>query len=335
MKRINLLYLLLLLLSSCAEGDNIDVDNIYVDYTYSRRGTITNNNNDTVHIYYYGSHFKSLDIRIDSIVKCMDQNSSTQTQGASCFDYYLFDFGNNLTYIHMYNLKTRSLINRINSKMSNTLYHCNNVSFSNLYYSEFDLFPLLFVSQQRTTPQEVQVCRIVGEVNNPDISVASVIMLPDKADICVKNRSDVVLDNENHAMYLYTEDKDYNLCLIKFEIPQIMNNDTIYLTEKEIKEISIFDSRYVAKQGAVINNGFLYVIKGIPNRNPLGLTIINLSNHYWTEFDLSYYGVDWEPEGLFFYEDELYCTSNFNKGIYKIHLNTISSTKIHDFHFDN
>ena len=326
MKRLNLFIILAVLLCSCAEGDNLEYDT-NIDGLYSKQDAFLRNSNDTISIDFYDSIYKSLEIKIDSIVRYMNQSSATQTQGASCYNNYLFDFGNNMTYIHIYDMNTKSLVKRFNSQMSNALYHCNNVCFSNIYYSENDIFPLLFVSQQRTIPQEVQVCRITGELDNPEISIICVIMLPTIDDLCVKNRTDVVLDNENNAMYAYTESKDYNLCTLKFNIPQVLNNQTIYLSNQDIKEISIYNNIYVAKQGAVIKNGFLYVIKGIPNRNPLALTIINLYNHSWTEFDLSDYGVSWEPEGIFFYNEELYCTSNNNRGIYKFYFDSIVNTK--------
>ncbi len=124
-------------------------------------------------------------------------------------------------------------------------------------------------------------------------------------------------------MYAYTITSDsYKLCTYKFDIPDVLNNDTLFLTKEDIKEMHIYNTIYKAKQGAVIKNGFLYVTKGIPQKNPLELTIINLNNHSWKEFDLSKHHVNWEPEGLFFYNDELYCTANFNNGVYKICLSS-------------
>lgn len=320
MKYIYLLLVFLVFLSSCAEGGVMDVlDGLYVDSIYIQRDTIIRGSNDTVYTEVHDTIHKSLNIKIDSIVKYMDQQSVGQTQGASCYNNYLFDVGNNMTYIHIYDMDARSLVKRFRSRMSNILYHCNNACFSNIYYSDEDQFPLLFVSQQRTTPKQVHVCRISGELNEPNISLVCVIMLPTDNDLYIKNSADIVLNNDNNTMYAYAiTNNDYKLCTYQFDIPDVLNNDSVFLTKQDIKEMHIYNSEYRAKQGAVIKNGFLYVVKGIPNRNPLGLTIINLYNHSWKEFDLFDHHFGWEPEGLFFYNEELYCTTNYNKGVYKI-----------------
>lgn len=305
-------------MSSCAEGGTMDIlDGLFVDSILYKRDTVINSNNDTTFIEIHDTIRKPLNVKIEYIEKIMDQEPNSANQGASCYGNYLFSCTDYMTYFYVYDLYNKSFLKRHRTNQKNTKHHCNNICFSNIFYSDEDIFPLLFVSQQRKDPKEVQVCRLIGGIDDFQLSVVSTILLPTDVDLYIRNHADVVLDNDNNSMIAYTITDDLLLCTYKFDTPQVLNNDTIYLSKQDIKETNIYNTRYSAKQGAVIDNGFLYVVKGIPNRSPIGLTIINLFNHSWKELDLFHRGLGYEPEGLFFYDNELYCTT-YSNGIFRI-----------------
>ena len=60
-------------------------------------------------------------------------------------------------------------------------------------------------------------------------------------------------------------------------------------------------------QGAAYQDGLLYIGKGSPSVGFVNLDVVDLANRrLWFSVDLLNNGFSWEPEGAFFYKDNLY-----------------------------
>ena len=60
-------------------------------------------------------------------------------------------------------------------------------------------------------------------------------------------------------------------------------------------------------QGAAYHDGLLYIGKGLPSIGYVNLHVVDLANRrLWFSVDLLSNGFSWEPEGAFFYKDDLY-----------------------------
>ena len=96
------------------------------------------------------------------ITKYMDQIPiGMSVQGADCYGDILFQFQHTNSAVLIYDLKEKEYLGRV-PLPPNAHNHCNNVSFSRLFYEEGDEFPLLYVSgSQSGTYNHIQVYRIL------------------------------------------------------------------------------------------------------------------------------------------------------------------------------
>lgn len=250
------------------------------------------------------------------ISKYMNQASGGgSVQGADCYGDYLFQFQDHNEAVFIYNLAHKSFVKKVDLE-PNSSNHCNQVSFSTIFYDENDNFPLLYVSGARSAGyNQIQVYRIMGEDENIEIEQIQEIVLPkrNEENYCYWTCS--ILDNENCFLYAYAS--NVSTRLIKFSIPDY-NEETVVLTDSDIHEYIPLE-HIDHQQGGIIRNNFFYMIYGVPAwGDTVWLRIFNLETK--TEvvrYNLSELDFKGEPEGIFFYNDELYCVTN-NSGIYKI-----------------
>lgn len=250
------------------------------------------------------------------IEKYMDQNSlGFSVQGAASYGDYLFQFQDHNEAIYIYNLAEKRFVQKV-ILTPNRSNHCNQVSFTNLFYEENDKFPLLYVSGSRTeTYNHIQVYRITEENEYFEIVKIQEIILPPKNEDNWVSWTCSILDNENLILYAYASNESTRL--IKFEIPDY-HTENVTLTDQDILEFIPIE-HIDHQQGGIIRDGIFYMIFGVPNwGDTVWLRLYNLETK--TEIvrynlsEMRFYG---EPEGLFFYMNELYCVTN-NAGIYKI-----------------
>ena len=249
------------------------------------------------------------------ISKYMGQSSQGSVQGAAAHGDYLFQFQDHNEAVYVYNLASKTLIKKI-ELTPNSSNHCNQVSFSNLFFSKEDMFPLLYVSGARSaTYNRIQVYRITGEKDNIDIQLIQEIILPKKTDENWVSWTCSILDNENQYLYAYASNASTRL--IKFEIPDF-HQETVNLTDADILEFIPIE-HINHQQGGIIKNGVFYMIYGVPSwGDQVWLRLFNLeTKNEIVRFNLSEKKFKGEPEGIFFYNNELYCATN-NSGIYKI-----------------
>ena len=269
-------------------------------------------------IDYLDEDNTTVDLLEDSgvkISKYMNQSSSGSVQGAAAYGNYLFQFQDHNEALYVYDLSRKSFIKKI-ELIPNSNNHCNQASFSNIFFSKEDLFPLLYVSGARSAAyNRIQVYRITGEKENIDIQQIQEIILPKKTDENWVSWTCSILDNENHYLYAYASNASTRL--IKFEIPDF-HQETVNLTDADILEFIPIE-HIDHQQGGIIKNGVFYMIYGVPGwGDQVWLRLFNLeTKNEIVRFNLSKKKFKGEPEGIFFYNNELYCATN-NSGIYKI-----------------
>lgn len=249
------------------------------------------------------------------------RSSSGTLQGAASYDNYLFQFNHSNNKIFICDLSSKQNINTIELPAISSN-HCNNISFSNIFYDKGDDFPLLYVSGSNSgTYNHVQVYRITKSQDYFQFIKIQEIILPESSDYNYLYWTGVVLDNENNYMYVYAN--YYNGEIAKFKIPDI-HREEVVLTNSDILDLFPVWG-FTHQQGAIIKNSIMYVLDGIPARGDTNyLRLINLKEKKdQIIYNLSEAGYgNYEYEGITFYNDStILVTTNNNKGIYSVILN--------------
>ncbi len=297
-----LLFLLNISLVSCDEED------YYQDYS-----DITNNLSPTTTLP--DNEESGIILKIE---RYMSQNwGSTNLQGGDCYGDFFFQFENHNNRVFISNLKTKDFIGTV-SMSSNSNNHCNNVSFSRIFYNVDDEFPLLYVSgSQSGTYNNIQVYRISRDDNVFSFIKVQEIVLPENGSINKLYWTGAVMDNENNYMYIYAN--SIGAQIAKFEIPDIKQEE-VYLTGDDILEQFSLPG-FTHQQGAVIKNGLMYVMDGVPQVGDTNyLRIIDLVNKVdFDKIDISALGYgNIEFESLSYYEGFFITASNCNRGVFSI-----------------
>ncbi len=274
--------------NSLQENNSYNIDNLF-----------TKNDNDTL-------------IYVSEITKYMRQYSGGQ--GAACYEDYLFHFQDHNAAVSIYNLAEMGFIKKI-VLTPNSNNHCNQASFSNIFYSVEDKFPLLYVSGSRTgTYNQVQVYRITDDSDSLKIEQIQEIILPPKTKYNYISWTCILLDNDSNYLYAYSNATSK---LIKFNIPNYQER-TVNLEDEDILEIIPIEN-IPHQQGGTIKNGIFYMIYGVPQwGDQVWLRLFNLeTKKEIIRYNLSEKDFKGEPESLFFYKNELYAITN-GTGIFKI-----------------
>lgn len=251
------------------------------------------------------------------ISKYMDQASpGVSLQGAACYGDYLFQFENYNSNVYIYNLKSKKFIEKVSLK-PNSNNHCNNASFSDIFYDLDNEFPLLYVSGGLvSTYNHAQVYRIVHNEDGFIIEKVQEIEFPKASTDNKMHSTQVVMADD----YMYVLTKGSNQTFVsKFEIPDY-NLSSVLLTDEDIIEQYEVDD-YIHKQGAVIKDGLMYVMYGVPAWGDTNyLRVLDL-NKYEDSFiiNISKLGFKQEFEGLAFYNGTLIAATNNNAGIFVFH----------------
>ena len=298
--------------------NNHNNDSTTTDSTKTNINPYTNPTNNTENnSYNIDSLFTDTTsvVSITGFSKYMNQSSSGSVQGAAAYGDYLFQFQDQNKAVYIYNLAKKSLVKKI-TLTPNSSNHCNQASFSDIFYSDEDKFPLLYVSGSGNKDHNhIQVYRITGEEETIDITQIQEIILPSRNsdNMCYYTCS--ILDNENHYLYAYASNASTRL--IKFNIPDLQQ-DTVKLTDSDIIEYILVD-HIDHQQGGIIKDGIFYMIYGVPGWGDLvWLRLFDLvAKKEIIRYNLSEKKFTGEPESIFFYKNELYAATN-NSGIYKI-----------------
>lgn len=235
-------------------------------------------------------------------------SSLQSAQGAAIYGDYLFQTYNTVGKIDIYNIPTGNLVGTI-SLTAIAAFHGNNMQFSNIFISDSDFFPVLYISSE--TERLSRVYRIQQENNTYTATLVQIIGIPSAEDLGYY--PNCILDNEKGLMYIgsYTENSyissDTNkLKLTSFKLPAL-DSDVINLTTSDIIDTFLLNS-LTAMQGAFISQGKLFQAYG--HHSSFSIRSINLTTKsFETYIDLVSYGINDEPEGLALYNNTIIMTS--------------------------
>lgn len=286
------------------------------------------------------------DTVVDDLVVSLFASNSVNHQSAAVFQDYCVMVPDTRSPFYLYNLDQKKLVGGFELTpgkgkdfMGNTLFHCNQSTFGVDHYDENDFFPLLYISQRAGSDQRcfVEVYRIRPSFNmgNTDLfsftaeSVQTIFFPPMTSSNSLGNVN-CVIDRVNRRMYTYSRnnnvvDSNYGICKIScFDIPD-PKKETVYLSDNDIKESFMLNCSAVYMQGGCIENNFLYIPQGYASAGFIFFNVIDLNKKTLSsQFDLLGAGIQWEPEGCFFYDGNVMVTAGTNIWRFKIQDNVNS-----------
>lgn len=260
-------------------------------------------------------------------------------QSAACFGDYTFQVTDRLSSITMYNLKEKKIyfsksLSTHNEKTSsgNPVFHCNQSTFSNIFYEENDNFPLLYISQRGDTLGRcfIEVYRPITTINengiynffNP-VKVQRIFLPKANKDNALGN-ANMVIDQETGNIYTYSRnnkssDSNYLTCRITQWYIPISDEQIVYLNDSNIVDSYEIDCSAYTMQGGCIHHGYLYIGQGYANQGKI--RIVDLTKKKLvTTLDIKKGGYKLEPEGCFWYDGRVMISSG--KYIHEFKINT-------------
>lgn len=322
MKRMLLFPVLLLLMMSCGEDNSIveDTNSLYEETTKVVYDTIyrtttdsaDNEVTDTIITERTETIRNDLKITIDSLLYQFNALCNGSVQGSDCYDKYLFVFSSDFIYVSCFDMSNSKRLStfRLSGAPDGYNYHCNNADFSNNFYYEDDEFPLIYVSHPNSG--HVSVCRITRKQNSFTLDVVQTIVFNHLTE------PDIVIDKENSLMYA-SYYKNGTVHLNKYTMPDChISGEVVITPNDQLDTIDIGPA--VNRQGSVIKDGLFYMVEGVPSwGTDVYIKVASLKNGSYSRFNLSkLFRFYFELEDVFYYNDELYCTTNVQKDVYKI-----------------
>ena len=295
------------------EGDNEEGDNEEGDNNNTGPNdyipTTPNDNINSSKAYLYYERFYS-----DGI----------SHQSAACYGDYAFFISSRLMNIMVFNMQSSKNIYVLNQSAvgSNNVYHCNQACFGTQKYSEEDPFPLLYISQFQNKDNRcfITVFRVLPTSTGTGQEYTAfaferiqTIFFPVATDENSLNNVNAVIDTDHHFIYTYSRNnnadaENYMQCKIsKFNIPNPLESSSVYLSDSDILDSYFIPAEAANMQGGAYNDGLLYIGRGKASVGYINLYVIDLANRkLWFMVDLYNHGFSLEPEGAYFYKDDLY-----------------------------
>ena len=259
-------------------------------------------------------------------------DNSIPHQSAALFGDYLFLVTKRHTNLYMYSMRQKKLLFDIEMEpgvgttyYGTDMYHCNQMSFGVSFYDPHDPFPLLYISQRSKDNLRcfTEVYRIIAKRNSTDekffslnVQLIQTIFFPPMSIGNSMGNVNCVIDSENKLLYTYSrnnnkDDANYRMCKISwFNIPDIIQAE-VYLEDSDILNSFMLNYSAYNMQGGCIKDGILYIGQGHDSAGYINLNVIDLvKQKSLKRIDLFGMGIRWEPEGVFFYDDKLFISSN-------------------------
>ena len=254
-------------------------------------------------------------------------------QSAACYGNYAFFFSNKMVNTRVFNMRTNTKIFTLKQKAlgSENVYHCNQACFGTQKYSEEDPFPLLYISQFQNSNNRcfLTVFRILPTSAGVDQEYTAfaferiqTIFFPVATDDNSLNNVNAVIDTDHNFIYTYSRNNNsfadnYRKCKIsKFNIPNPLESSSVYLSDSDILDSYFIPTEAANMQGGGYHDGLLFIGRGAPKYGYVYLYAIDLaSRKLWYTVDLLNNGFGYEPEGAYFYKNDLYIGAG--TGIFK------------------
>ncbi len=273
------------------------------------------------------TEFKELTVSLFS-------SNSVNHQSAAVHKDYCVMITDTRSSFYLYNLVQKKLVCGLDLTpgegkdfMGYTLFHCNQSSFGVDYYDESDYFPLLYISQRAGSDRRcfMEVYRICPSSNGGGtdftsmaVELVQTVFFPQMSVTNCLGNVNCVIDTVNRKMYTYSRNNDvldpnYGFCKIScFDIPDL-KEDIVYLEDIDIKESFMLDCSAIYMQGGCVENGFLYIPQGYASAGFILFNVIDLNKKKLVQqIDLLGNGIQWEPEGCFYYGGQVLVTAGTN-----------------------
>lgn len=249
--------------------------------------------------------------------------SSNSVQGGAVYGDYYIQFTDKQSSFTVIDLKNRKVVQDTVLTPVDT-YHCNNVNFSDVFYDENDVFPLLYVSMENIAEHKVLVYRLVGNVGEIALQLIQTITF-DAPESCNVYYPNACIDNDNGLLIQigYTtnsyQKSDTNKIIFNiFNLPNLSNSNISLPDNEKINSFTLPSLH--ATQGSFVLDGKIYQVYGITDEK--WIKVIDISTgKIVTSIDLNNQNtILGEQETLFVWNNELY-TVGINKCIYKLSTN--------------
>lgn len=255
----------------------------------------------------------------DSIVfdvrKIMDVGThlkSKYTQSMSVYGDTAFVFYTD-GYCKIFDLKNkRKLKDAVLASLSSKN-HVNSSMFSNIFYSDEDRFPLLYVS-----PYGKQIC-YVERYHEDDNTFELIQTITVSTSQYNKEYGEFVVDEDKGLLYCMTfPSTEANNSHIKiFNLPRL-NNQQITLTDEDLlatKAINLYNPNVL--QGAFYQKGYIYMIFGYPSTKK-EFYRISTDDFSYSSYEFFENNSGIEPEGITIYNDSFVICTNSPAAIWNL-----------------
>lgn len=239
-------------------------------------------------------------------------------QSAAVYGDYAFFVRDGRYAIMLFDMSRKARLYTLAMKGKNQIiYHCNQSTFGVDKYAPEDFFPLLYISQRPRSEQRcfTEVYRIIPLFNADSTAMLAFraelvqeIFFPPMSKENSMGNVNCVIDAKSGWMYTYSrnnyaEDGNYQQCKIsRFAIPDIHKHQVL-LEDSDIVSSFMIDASAVNMQGGCIVDGRLYIGQGYPAVQYVYLNVVDLREERLVKrYDLLAHGVNWEPEGCFYYD---------------------------------
>lgn len=259
------------------------------------------------------------------------------SQGGACYGKYLFvGIAGNRT-LDVYDLEEKCGLGAISMPGAHPSCHANTLNFGNLFYKVGDEFPLLYVSSGGSFEPgldiaPVYVYRLQRGMNAKGKTTFQATLVQTIGLSGFHDWAECITDNDASALWVKST-RGNKLIFLKYPVPAPDQRQVLLTPRDTIVQDSIFVDDIPALchiQGMLCHDGYIYYATGMPGE-PHFWAAINLEMHAY-EYIVNLYEVDgfdsrthrgnaWEPEYLFYYQDDYYI--GFRPSIYKMNLEPI------------
>lgn len=220
--------------------------------------------------------------------------------------------------MRLFDMARKTKVTTINLKKEDSnQYHSNQSSFGAEKYEPGDYFPLLYISQRSRSEGRcfTEVFRVIPLFNADStalltfrVELVQEIFFPPMSQENSLGNVNCVMDPDGRWMYTYSrnnnaEDRNYLQCKIsRFAVPDVHQREVV-LEDSDIESSFMIDAKASNMQGGCIVDGRLYIAQGYPAKQYVYLNVVDLREKRLVKrYDLLANGVDWEPEGCFYYD---------------------------------
>lgn len=242
-------------------------------------------------------------------------------QSAAVYGDYVFFVADCRIGIRLFDMVRKTQIYTLSLKGGNkSIYHCNQSTFGTEKYDPDDFFPLLYISQRPRSEQRcfTEVFRIIPLFNADSTAMLAFrtelvqeIYFPPMSKENSLGNANCVIDPSGRWMYTYSrnnnaDDDNYGQCKItRFSVPDIYQRE-VFLDDSDIKSSFMIDTKAINMQGGCIVNDRLYIGQGYPGAKDVFFNVVDLREERLVKrYDLMANGIDWEPEGCFYYDGSI------------------------------